>query len=168
MAAHLRYIQGYPSHLVEQVEEMIRLNKFIPWFDKRYPDRHELKSEQALYQFAMDIKQRYMRKTPPIKKVVYDGKIHLINNALGLHTFVSKNHGGKLRSINEIRIASVFKDAPEALLRMLVVHELAHVKEKEHDKAFYALCCHMEPEYHQLEFDARLYMIYLELKKGKA
>ena len=50
---------------------------------------------------------------------------------------------------------------------MLVVHELAHIKEKEHDKAFYQLCCHMEPDYHQLEFDARLYMIYLELNKGK-
>ncbi|WP_410733789.1 YgjP-like metallopeptidase domain-containing protein [Citrobacter portucalensis] len=25
---------------------------------------------------------------------------------------------------------------------MIVVHELAHLKEKEHDKAFYQLCCH--------------------------
>ncbi|MCV5802950.1 DUF45 domain-containing protein, partial [Escherichia coli] len=56
------------------------------------------------------------------------------------------------------------KDAPEALLRMLVVHELAHTREKNHDKAFYQLCCYMEPEYHQLEFDARLFMIYLDLK----
>ena len=111
MSNHLRYIQGYPTHLVEQVEGMIQSGKFSTWFDKRYPDRHEIKSEQALYQYAMDIKQRYMRKTPPIKKVIYDGKIHLINNALGLHTFVSKNHGGKLRSVNEIRIANVFKDA---------------------------------------------------------
>jgi predicted metal-dependent hydrolase len=36
------------------------------------------------------------------------------------------------------------------LLRMIVVHELAHLKEKDHDKAFYQLCCHMEPDYHQL------------------
>ncbi|GAL27646.1 predicted metal-dependent hydrolase [Vibrio variabilis] len=57
----------------------------------------------------------------------------------------------------------MFKDAPESLLRMLVVHELAHIKEKNHDKAFYQLCCHMEPDYHQLEFDARLFMIYKEL-----
>lgn len=54
------------------------------------------------------------------------------------------------------------------LLRMLVVHELAHLKEKEHNKAFYQLCCHMEPNYHQLELDARLYMMVLELKAGKA
>jgi predicted metal-dependent hydrolase len=28
---------------------------------------------------------------------------------------------------------------------MIVVHELAHLREREHDRAFYQLCCHMEP-----------------------
>jgi predicted metal-dependent hydrolase len=46
---------------------------------------------------------------------------------------------------------------------MIVVHELAHLKEKEHNKAFYSLCEHMEPDYHQLEFDLRLYLTHLEL-----
>jgi predicted metal-dependent hydrolase len=45
---------------------------------------------------------------------------------------------------------------------MIVVHELAHLKEREHDKAFYALCQHMEPDYHQLEFDTRLWLTALE------
>jgi UTP pyrophosphatase len=104
-----------------------------------------------------------MKKTPPLRKVVYDSKIHLINNALGLHQYISKVQGSKLKTQNEIRIASIFKQAPEPLLRMLVVHELAHLKEKDHNKAFYQLCCHMEPSYHQLEFDARLFMIFNEL-----
>ncbi|NTV12271.1 MAG: M48 family metallopeptidase, partial [Zoogloea sp.] len=47
-------------------------------------------------------------------------------------------------------------------LRMIVVHELAHIKEREHDKAFYQLCRHMEPDYHQLEFDLRADLSYLE------
>ena len=64
---------------------------------------------------------------------------------------------------NEIKIAEVFRVGPEAFLRMIVVHELAHFKEKEHDKAFYQLCAHMEPAYHQLEFDLRLYLTQLEL-----
>lgn len=76
---------------------------------------------------------------------------------------MAKVHGGKIKSKNEIRIASVFKNAPEPLLRMLVVHELAHLKEKEHNKAFYQLCCYMEPDYHQLELDARLFMIYTDM-----
>lgn len=46
---------------------------------------------------------------------------------------------------------------------MIVVHELAHLKEKDHNKAFYSLCCHMEPDYHQLEFDTRLYLTHLSL-----
>jgi len=45
-----------------------------------------------------------------------------------------------------------------------VVHELAHLKEREHDKAFYQLCQHMAPDYHQLEFDLRLYLTQLDLE----
>ena len=160
----LHSIQGYPESIVSQVEHLINTGKFIGWFDQRYPDRHQVKSEKALFDYAMAIKNRHIKKSSPVSKVIYDGKIHLINNALGLHSFISRSHGGKLKSKNEIRIASVFKNAPEALLRMLVIHELAHLREKEHNKAFYSLCCHMDSEYHQLEFDARLYMIYLNLK----
>jgi predicted metal-dependent hydrolase len=47
---------------------------------------------------------------------------------------------------------------------MIVVHELAHLKEREHDKAFYQLCRHMAPDYHQLEFDLRLYLTQLDLE----
>lgn len=45
---------------------------------------------------------------------------------------------------------------------MIAVHELAHMKEREHGKAFYQLCRHMEPEYVQLEFDLRVYLTYLD------
>jgi len=71
--------------------------------------------------------------------------------------------GGKLKAKNEIRIASVFKRAPLEFLRMITVHELAHLKEKEHNKAFYKLCNYMEPSYHQLELDMRLYLTQIEL-----
>jgi predicted metal-dependent hydrolase len=70
--------------------------------------------------------------------------------------------GGKLKSKREIRVASLFKDTPEAFLKMIVVHELAHLRERDHDKAFYQLCTHMEPGYHQLEFEVRLYLTHLE------
>ena len=46
---------------------------------------------------------------------------------------------------------------------MIVVHELAHLREREHNDAFYRLCVHMEGRYHQLELDARLYLIHKEL-----
>ena len=47
---------------------------------------------------------------------------------------------------------------------MIAVHELAHLRERAHDRAFYALCRHMEPDYAQLEFDTRLWLTALELE----
>ena len=76
--------------------------------------------------------------------------------------------GGQLKAKREIRIASLFREAPAPFLRMIVVHELAHLKEREHDKAFSALCRHMEPAYHQLEFDVRLWLTSLELEPQPA
>jgi predicted metal-dependent hydrolase len=83
---------------------------------------------------------------------------------LGTHSAVSRVQGTRLKAKREIRISSLFKDAPAALLRMIVVHELAHLREREHDRAFYALCMHMEPDYHQLEFDTRLWLVARELE----
>ena len=94
--------------------------------------------------------------------MAFDGKLHVIRHALGTHTSISRLQGSKLKTKREIRIAAVFKEMPQEFLRMIVVHELAHIKEREHNKAFYQLCLHMEPDYHQLEFDLRAYLTYLE------
>ncbi|MDP3825305.1 MAG: DUF45 domain-containing protein, partial [Polaromonas sp.] len=67
----------------------------------------------------------------------------------------------KLKSKREIRVASLFKEVPIEFLRMITVHELAHLKEKAHDKAFYQLCTYMEPDYHQFELDLRLYLTHM-------
>jgi len=59
-------------------------------------------------------------------------------------------------------VASLFKNVPLEFLRMIVVHELAHLKEKDHNKAFYKLCVHMEPAYYQSELDMRIYLTYMD------
>lgn len=71
--------------------------------------------------------------------------------------------GSKLQAKREIRIASIFRDMPPEFLRMIVVHEVAHMKERAHDKAFYQLCQHMEPNYHQVELDVCIYRCHLEM-----
>ena len=91
----------------------------------------------------------------------FDSRLHIIRNARGTHTTVARVQGGKLKAKREIRVATLFREAPEAFLRMIVVHELAHLKEREHDKAFYQLCQHMAPDYFQLEFDLRAYLCLL-------
>ena len=159
----LRYIAGYAPELRAQIQAMIDKQSLGSYLAKKYPDFHSISSDKALRDYVMDLKNQYMRKSAPLSKVAFDNKIHVVNNALGLHSYVSRVQGGKLKSNNEIRIGAVFKKAPEAFLRMIVVHELAHLKEKHHNKAFYQLCQHMLPDYHQLEFDMRLYLVQQEL-----
>ncbi|NVN98582.1 MAG: M48 family metallopeptidase [Geobacteraceae bacterium] len=160
---NLRYLAGYSQQLTAQVMELITENRLESFLLKRYPQTHDVRTDKALYDFTVTIKNEFLRSSQPISRVAYDGKIHVINNALGTHTFVSRVQGGKLKAKNEIRIASVFRDAPLEFLKMIVVHELAHLKEKEHNKAFYQLCEYMEPAYHQLEFDTRLFLTHSEM-----
>ena len=157
-----RYLAGYSPDLISQIEEMLVGGQLAEYLLKRYPDNHQISSSKALYGYALALKNRYLKQSPPLSKVVYDDKIDVIHNALGLHTFVSRVQGAKLKAKKEIRIGTVFKKAPEPFLRMIVVHELAHIREKEHNKAFYKLCEYMEPDYHQLEFDLRVYLTYID------
>ncbi|MGQ5524777.1 YgjP-like metallopeptidase domain-containing protein [Chitinimonas sp. PSY-7] len=130
---------------------------------QRYPARHDVQTDKALYLYASEMKQRFLRNAPAIDKVAYDSKLDLIHQALGLNTAISRVQGGKLKAKKEIRVASLFKDAAPEFLRMIVVHELAHLKEREHSKAFYQLCEHMQPGYAQVEFDLRLYLTQRDL-----
>lgn len=158
----LKYLAGYSEKLVSQIEQLLAEKRLAGFLLDRYPAAHDIRTDRSLYDYTMEIKNEFLRNAQPISKVSYDGKINVINNALGLHTFISRVQGGKLKAKNEIRIAAVFRQAPLQFLRMIVVHELAHLKEREHDKAFYRLCEYMEPAYHQLEFDARVYLTQLE------
>ncbi|NLQ17963.1 M48 family metallopeptidase [Marinomonas sp. M1K-6] len=152
------YLGAYSAQVQQQAQALLETEKSAQWLLNKYPVVHGLGGASGLYEYALEIKNTFMRSSPPISKVIYDDKIHVINNALGLHTYVSRMQGNKLKAKNEIRISSLFRQVPEPLLRMILVHELAHLKEKDHSKAFYKLCCYMEPDYHQLEFDLRLYL----------
>jgi predicted metal-dependent hydrolase len=158
-----KYLNGYPSSILSQVEQLITDKRLGEVLLKKYPVNHQIRTDSALYDYAISLKNNAMRKAPPLNKVNFDNKIKVIQHALGQHHYISRVQGNKLKSANEIKIASLFKTVPEAFLRMILVHELAHFKEKEHNKAFYQLCLHMEPLYHQYEFDLRLYLIHLDL-----
>lgn len=156
------YLKGYDRKIVEQVEELVATGKLGDLLRGRYPENHSIRNDKALYEYTMDLKNSYLRKAGPLSKVIYDDKISLSHHALGLHSFVSRQQGRKTKAKNEIRISSVLKFVPEAMLRAVVVHELAHLREKDHNKAFYNLCCHMESDYHQYEFDLRLYLTLVD------
>lgn len=163
----LKYLRAYPEHMLAKVRDLLAQQRLAEVLRQRYPQAHEVRTDKALYAYVQQLKQECLRNAPAIDKVAFDSKIHVIQHALGLHTSISRVQGGKLKAKHEIRVASMFKQVPEQFLRMIVVHELAHLKEKEHDKAFYQLCSYMEPQYHQYEFDVRLYLTWLDLGQGK-
>ena len=158
----LKYLSAYNANLQQQIGQMLEHNTLKEFLLKKYPSTHEVANDSVLREHVMDFKNRFMRKLAPLSKICFDKKIHEVNNALGLHTYVSRVQGGKLKSKNELRVSTLFKNTPEAFLNMIVVHELAHLKEKNHNKAFYQLCLHMLPDYHQIEFDVRVYLTQLE------
>lgn len=160
----LKYLRHYPKQLQEQVYQLIEHDKLSSYLLNKYPKAHSYKSDKKLFIYVNDLKNQNMKKSSPLSKVVYDGKINVIHNALGTHHYVSRVQGSKLKTKNEIRIGSMFKNVPEEFLEMIVVHELAHFKEKEHDKAFYKLCTYMQKDYHELELDLRIYLTHIDVK----
>lgn len=159
----LKYLTGYPEETLNQVKQVIADQRLSTVLLNKHPTTHEIRSDNSLYTYTVNLKNQFMGKTQPLNRVAYDSKIKVIQHALGQHHFINRVQGNKLKAVNEIKIASLFRTAPEAFLKMILVHELAHFKEKEHNKAFYQLCLHMEPMYHQYEFDLRLYLIHLDL-----
>ena len=165
MPSELTYLGAYPASLQEQVLGLLRDDRraLAPLLLRKYPRVHGVRTDKALYHYTQDLKNRHLRNADAVNKVVFDSKIHVVRHALGLHTAISRVQGSRLTAKHEIRVAAMFKQVPDEFLRMIVVHELAHLRERDHNKAFYQLCEHMLPGYQQLEFDLRLYLTWREL-----
>jgi UTP pyrophosphatase len=160
----LKYLAGYNPALVAQVQALIDAGQLAQSVRLRHPQDHAVRSDRALFAYVDAMRLDFLRNAAPLAKVVFDNKLHVVEQALGTHTTISRVQGNRLVAKREIRIASVFKEAPADFLRMIVVHETAHLRERDHNKAFYALCVHMEPAYHDLEFDLRLWLTARELR----
>lgn len=158
----MKYLAGYPPSISTNIQQLLDQDKLGELLINKYPACHDIRTDKALYGFIMDMKNRFLRQSSPLSKIVYDDKLDVLHQALGLHSVISRVQGGNLKSKNEIRIGAIFKTAPLGFLNMIAVHELAHLREKQHNKAFYKLCEYMLPDYHQLEFDTRLYLTYVD------
>lgn len=159
----LKYLTGYPAETIQHVQQVISDERLGEILKAKYPQCHSIRTDKQLFEFTVALKNQFMSKAQPLNRAQYDSKIKVIQHALGQHHYITRVQGNKTKTVNEIKIASVFRVAPEAFLKMIVVHELAHFKEKEHNKSFYQLCRHMEPNYHQYEFDLRMYLTYVDL-----
>ena len=158
----MKYLTGYPENLKVQVQQLLAKGSLGTSLLAKYSHAHTVRTDKALYDYVMTLKSEFLRNSEPLSKVAFDNRLQVIAHALGTHTTISRVQGSKLKSKREIRISSLFKEVPVEFLRMITVHELAHIKEKGHDKAFYQLCTYMEPQYHQYEFDLRVYLTHID------
>ncbi|MBU1429972.1 DUF45 domain-containing protein [Myxococcota bacterium] len=155
---------GYPEALRAQAHALHAQGRLVEILAARYqqdttpPARHAITDNHALYRYVMDLKRAHMRQSAPLSKVVYCDKMVTLRQAFGTHTYVSQVQGSRLKAKHELRVSSLFKQLPMEFLRMIVVHELAHLRHKEHDKPFYQLCVYMEPDYFRYELDLRLWL----------
>ena len=163
----LIYLSGYSEQIQQQAQQLLNDGKLDRYLLKRYPQAHTIKTDAQLYDYTQQLKQRYMKKASPLRKVCFDAKVSVEHHALGLNAHITRAHGGKLKANHEIRIDPCFKHCPEEFLRMIVVHELAHLKERQHNKAFYQLCSHIEPDYFQFELDLRLMLTWQAQQQDK-
>ena len=79
----LRYLQGYPPHLQQQVGVLLQQQRLGDYLAQRYPERHAVQSDKALYAHCLQLKQRFLRSAPAIDKVLYDSKLDVLRHALG-------------------------------------------------------------------------------------
>jgi UTP pyrophosphatase len=136
------YLAGYPAAMVEQVKQLIDQERLGDVLLRKYPIAHDVRTDKALYDYAQELKNEHLRNAGQLNKVMFDSTMHVIRNALGTHTSISRVQGTRLKSKREIRVATIFKVVPPE---------------------FYQLCQHMEPDYHQFEFDLRAYLSLLEV-----
>ncbi|MBP8310317.1 MAG: metal-dependent hydrolase, partial [Burkholderiaceae bacterium] len=84
----LKYLGGYPPDLLDRVQRLIDDGGLAQTLGRRYPDAHSVRTDRALYDYVSALKSEFMRNADPLDKVVFDGRLHVIRNALGTHTTV--------------------------------------------------------------------------------
>ncbi len=130
------FIGSYSASVQEQVQRLVAEDRLREHLERKYPGQHDIETDSALYDYVMELKQAHLRSAGPLHKAIWKNKMDVIQNVLGLSTAISRVQGARLKAKAEIRIAGLFKTTAPEFLEMVVVHELAHLREREHDKAF--------------------------------
>ena len=69
----LKYLVGYSEPVQAQVRTLIAEGRLGALLARRYPDRHAVRSDGQLYEYVQELKDRHLRQSPPLSKVVYEG-----------------------------------------------------------------------------------------------
>ena len=55
----LHYLTGYPSQIQQQAQALLDLGRLGDYLLQRYPDKHDIQGDKALFQYANSLKQQY-------------------------------------------------------------------------------------------------------------
>ena len=103
-----KYLSAYPAELRARVRVLIAEGRLANSLERRYPERHDIASDHALYDYVTALKTRHMRGAGPLAKVREARRRHLPHQALGNHTAGSRLQGGTLKAMCELRIPRLF------------------------------------------------------------
>ena len=57
----LRYLRGYNERVLNQVRALIDSGRLGEVLRNRYSSRHQVRDDKALFEYVVQIKDRYMR-----------------------------------------------------------------------------------------------------------
>ncbi|MFH7495248.1 metal-dependent hydrolase, partial [Pseudomonas syringae pv. tagetis] len=70
-------MKDYPQALQDQVHQLIVQDSLAEYLQQRYPARHQIQRDKALYAYALALKQHHLRNAPAIRKVIFDNRLAL-------------------------------------------------------------------------------------------
>ena len=119
-----KFILKHANHIIEKLKK----DEFFYLFGKKY--------EKGI----KDIKAIYQEKLPPValKYIkIYSEKMNLFPSKVTFR--FNKTRWGSCSAKNAISLNYYLAKLPESLIEYVVVHELAHIKEKNHSAKFWGL-----------------------------
>jgi hypothetical protein len=106
-----------------------------------------------------ELKHKAKSIIPP--KVEYFSNIMGVNPT-GVKITSATTRWGSCNAMNGLCFSYRIMLLPDDLIDYIIVHELAHVKEKNHSKAFYAVVASYIPDYKDRQKRLRRWSVYVE------
>jgi len=143
------------KHLYLEVKEgfvEVRCNHFVPHFKiEKFIIKHsshiiqKLKNEEFYYLFGkkydkncIDVKEIYIKSLPPVifdYLKIYTNKMNLYPTKVSFR--FNKSRWGSCSAKNALSFNYYLAKLPKELIEYVVVHELAHIRHKNHSRAFW-------------------------------
>jgi predicted metal-dependent hydrolase len=99
-------------------------------------------------------KEEAKSKLPQIVQE-YTNKMQLFPNKITFRK--TKRQWGSCSATNNISLNTMLAKLPIDVVKYVIVHELAHIRHKNHQKEFWALVCKYMPKYKQLQNELKTY-----------